>query len=253
MAYSIKEQDIPSCLYVNSDQTQVVYAQGSSLTWAPTGAKQVSTVGNKEKRAFTIVISISNDGTMLPLQAIYGGLTKKSCPEPTSLHYDNCIKAGFKFEFSNTTTYWSTQATMQSLVNDIIAPYFMKKKAELSLLPIQRPLWQIDVWSVHRSQEFWTWMKKTHPTIILDYVPGGCTGQFQPCDVGTQHAFKHSLKRSYHADVVQEISDQFSKGTEHIIVDKQLAVLHNCSITWLWDMFKTVKRPELVKKASHHL
>ncbi|KAF9236436.1 hypothetical protein BU15DRAFT_50100 [Melanogaster broomeanus] len=112
IAYGIKEQDIPSALYVNSDQTQVVYAQGSNLTWAPTGAKQVSTVGNEEKRAFTIVVSIANDGTMLPLQAIYGGLSKKSCPEPTSLHFEDCIKAGFKFEYSNTSTYWSTQATM---------------------------------------------------------------------------------------------------------------------------------------------
>ncbi|KIK77063.1 hypothetical protein PAXRUDRAFT_63046, partial [Paxillus rubicundulus Ve08.2h10] len=73
IAYGIKEHDIPSSLYVNSDQTQVVYAQGSNLTWAPTGAKQVSTVGNEEKHAFTIVVSIANDSTMLPLQAIYAG------------------------------------------------------------------------------------------------------------------------------------------------------------------------------------
>lgn len=142
---------------------------------------------------------------------------------------------------------------MQSLVNDIIAPYFMKKKAGLGLPLTQRSLWQIDVWLVHHSQEFQTWMKKTHPTIILDYVPGGCTGQFQPCDIEIQCVFKHSLKRSYHADVVQEISDQFSKGMEHIIVDKRLAVLCNRSVTWLWDAFKTVNRPELVKKASRHL
>ncbi|KAG1889402.1 hypothetical protein F4604DRAFT_1530825, partial [Suillus subluteus] len=73
LAYTIKEEDIPSALYINSDQTQVVYAQGSQLTWAQTGAKQISTVGNDEKRAFTVMVSISNDGTMLPLQAIYQG------------------------------------------------------------------------------------------------------------------------------------------------------------------------------------
>jgi hypothetical protein len=69
--YTIKEEDIPSVLYINSDQTQVVYVQGSQLTWAKTEAKQISTVGNDEKHAFTIMVSISNDGTLLPLQATY--------------------------------------------------------------------------------------------------------------------------------------------------------------------------------------
>lgn len=34
IAYEIKEEDIPSKQFVNSDQTQVIYAQGSKLTWA---------------------------------------------------------------------------------------------------------------------------------------------------------------------------------------------------------------------------
>ena len=69
-AYSIKEYDIPSALYVNSDQTQVVYAPGNKMTYAPIGAKQVSLVGGDEKWAFTAMVSIANDGTLLPFQAI---------------------------------------------------------------------------------------------------------------------------------------------------------------------------------------
>ncbi|KAJ8592551.1 hypothetical protein M405DRAFT_686519, partial [Rhizopogon salebrosus TDB-379] len=175
LAYTMKEEDIPTPLYINSDQTQVVYAQGSSLTWAKTGSKQVSTIGNDEKRAFTVVVSISNDGTMLPLQAIYQGSTKGSCPSTSSDRYDDSLNAGFRFEFSNTKTYWSTHETMHDLVDNIIAPYFDKKKRELGLPLTQKSIWQIDVWSVHRSKEFRTWMKNTHPTIILHYVPGGCT------------------------------------------------------------------------------
>src|SRR6267378_6132166 len=38
-AYSIKEDDIPADLYVNSDQTQVVFAPGDKMTWAEKGAK----------------------------------------------------------------------------------------------------------------------------------------------------------------------------------------------------------------------
>ncbi|KAG2055889.1 hypothetical protein BDR06DRAFT_981632 [Suillus hirtellus] len=159
LAYTIKEEDIPSVLYINSNQTQVVYVQDSQLTWAKTGAKQISTVGNDEKHAFTIM----------------------SAP-----NYENCINAGFKFEHSNTKTYWLTHTTMHSLIDNIIAPYFEQKKQELGLPQMQKTIWQIDVWSVHRSEEFHSWMKIHHPTIGLHYVPGGCTGLFQPCHVGIQ-------------------------------------------------------------------
>jgi hypothetical protein len=140
LAYMMKEEHIPTPLYVNSDQTQVVYAQGSSLTWAKTGSKQVSTIGNDEKCAFTVVVSISNDGTMLPLQAIYQGSTKGLCPSMSLDRYNDSLNAGFRFEFSNTETYWSTHETMHDLVDNIIAPYFNKKKRELGLpLHFERP------------------------------------------------------------------------------------------------------------------
>ncbi|KIK33737.1 hypothetical protein CY34DRAFT_99092, partial [Suillus luteus UH-Slu-Lm8-n1] len=194
LAYTIKEEDIPAELYVNSNQTQLIYTQGSNLTWAKTGSKQVSTIGNDEKHAFTIMVSITNSGTVLLLQAIYQGHLKISCPSANSHHYDKCMDAGFLFECSNTKTYWSTQETMCSLVDKVIAKYFNQKKEELGLPLMQKIVWQIDAWSVHRLDEFHTWMKNKHPTIILNYVPGGCMGLFQPCDVGIQHIFKHLLK-----------------------------------------------------------
>lgn len=255
MAYRIKEEDVPSPLYINSDQTQVVYAQGAALTWSKTGSKQVSTVGNDEKRAFTIVVSISCDGTVLPFQTIHQGYTKKSCPAPTSQSYDQCIKANFRFEYSKTQTYWSTQETMRTLVDEIIAPYFEMKKQELGLPPTQKSLWQIDLWSVHRSDEFRTWLKKTHPTIMIDYVPGGCTGLFQPCDVGIQQILKHSLKRSYHANLVEEVAMQLDRDEANIVVDKRIAVLRDRSPSWIWNAFQTINKPEIVKKVSfvaHH-
>ena len=91
-AYSIKEYDIPSALYVNSDQTQVVYAPGDKMTYAERGSKQVSLVGGDEKRAFTVMVSVANDGTLLPFQAIYEGKTAVSTPSKTSLHYTDVVK-----------------------------------------------------------------------------------------------------------------------------------------------------------------
>lgn len=139
--YAIKEEDIPASLYVNTDQTQVIYAQGSSLTWMKRGTKQVSTIGEDEKRAFTAVVSIACSGKMLPLQMVYEGATTKSCPRPTASHYGDCISKGFHFEFSKTDTYWSTHETMESLVNNIVAPYFEKEKVALGLPPSQKAIW----------------------------------------------------------------------------------------------------------------
>ncbi|KAG6380265.1 hypothetical protein JVT61DRAFT_8357 [Boletus reticuloceps] len=80
MAFTIKEEDVPASLYLNLDQTQIIYAQGSSLTWTKRDAKQVSTISEDEKRAFTAVVSVSCLGKLLPLQAVYQGVTMKSCP-----------------------------------------------------------------------------------------------------------------------------------------------------------------------------
>jgi hypothetical protein len=83
---------------------------------------------------------------------------------------------------------------MRALVDNIIAPYFDKTKVELKLASTQSSIWKIDCWSVHKSQEFLGWMKKAHPTIIIIFVPGGCTGMFQPLDVSIQRVMKLSMK-----------------------------------------------------------
>jgi len=228
-AYSIKEDDIPADLYVNSDQTQVVFAPGDKMTWVEKGAKQVSLVGADEKRAFTALISVSSNGIMLPIQAIYTGKTDLSCPSPKSVNYQELVNAGFLLEPSGTTTYWSNQVTMRSFVDNILVPYLSQAKVRLGLPPSQKSLWSIDVWSVHRSEEFKTWINTTHPTIILDYIPGGCTGLAQPCDVGIQRPFKLSIKRSYHEDIVNEVLKQIDSGELVTSLDNRIKTLRDRS------------------------
>ncbi|KAF9505321.1 hypothetical protein BS47DRAFT_1306858, partial [Hydnum rufescens UP504] len=50
----------------------------------------------------------------------------------------------------------------------------------------QKSILIIDIWSVHQSKEFTGWMKGNCPDIKINYTPGGCTGKFQPTDVGLQ-------------------------------------------------------------------
>ena len=159
-----------------------MYAQGSAVTYALTGFKQVTTLGVEDKCAITMFLSVTNDGTLLPIQVIYKGLSSVSTPSEHSPSYAEAIAAGFLFEYSKTTTYWSTQATMCNFVNHILAPYLESQKEELGMPSNQYSIWLIDCWSVHRLEEFLSWMWTT-PTIIVIFVPAGCTGLFQPCDV----------------------------------------------------------------------
>lgn len=249
--YVIKEEDIPIELYVNSDQTQIVYAPGNRMTWAETGAKQVAVVGMDEKRAFTLLVSVAADGTILPFQAVYQGKTKLSLPVTTSPNHSDAMKAGFKLEFSGTKTYWSNQETMRAFVNDILAPYFDGRKAELRLPIEQKSLWQIDVWSVHRSTEFREWMRANHPNIVMDFVPGGCTGVHQPCDVGIQRPLKLSIRKSYHEDIVIELLSELDKGGECTPTLKDsLGVIRNRSVRWMWNAYQALSNKELVSKVG---
>jgi hypothetical protein len=194
IAYRIKEEDIPSELFVNTDQTPVVYAQGSKLTWAKTGSKSVTVIGEDEKCAFTVAMSVSNSRELLPFQAIYQGYSTKTCPSKSAKDYGAADAAGFHFGFLKSKTYWSTQEMMRLLVDNIIKPYLSKQKAKLGLPESQKSMWQIDIWSVRCSQEFRNWMWATHPNILVDFVPGRCMPVWQACDTGIQCVFKHSLK-----------------------------------------------------------
>ncbi|KAJ7069135.1 hypothetical protein C8F01DRAFT_963922, partial [Mycena amicta] len=174
-AYIIRDHAIPAALRVNTDQTQVVYQQGAESTWNERGQKQVATTGQEEKRAFTLVPSVAADGTLLPTQAIFAGKTAASCPSPSAPGYAELLERGCIFAPSGNSSYWSTHETMHQLVVDIIAPYFDSAKAALNLPATQASIWKIDCWSVHRSQDFRAWMALHHPTIIVVFVPGGCT------------------------------------------------------------------------------
>ena len=144
MAYVIKHEDIPSALIVNSDQTQVVLQQGCNMTYAPIGSKQVTTLGSDEKRAITVLTSVTANGQLLPFQTIYKGSTALSLPKKNCRDMSEARAAGFLFESSHSDTYWSTQATMRNFVTMTLVPYFMAVKLQLGLPFIQCAIWLID-------------------------------------------------------------------------------------------------------------
>lgn len=252
-AMAIHDYNIPAKLRVNTDQTQLMYWQGTKTTWTKCGEKQVPTKGFDDKRAFTLVPSISASGKLLPMQAIYQGQTTGgSCPLPSASQYEKAKMLSLRMLPSKSKMYWSTINTMKALVNDIIAPYMEKQRKELKRGERQRSIWKIDCWSVHRSKEFMTWMKDKHPLIIVIFIPGGCTGVWQPLDVGIQRVMKHSLKRSAHRDIVAETITQLANNTraEELILDSTIGTLRDRSVSWIVNAIEDISRPELIRKVG---
>lgn len=234
-------------MFVNANQTQMLYAPGNKMTWAETGSSQVSVLGAEEKWAFTVMVSVAASGEALLFQAVYAGKSDKSCPSKTSPYHDTALEVGFQFVFSGTDMYWSNHETMHQYVDQILVPYIKKQKQLHGLPENQKTLWSIDVWAVHRSKEFRTWMKENHLNILLDYIPGGCTGVGQPCDVGIQRPFKLLATRSYHEDVVNSFVTQINAGDEPVM-DKRLKNIRDGSVQWLVNAFNVTNNKDPVKK-----
>ncbi|EUC67583.1 DDE superfamily endonuclease, partial [Rhizoctonia solani AG-3 Rhs1AP] len=229
----------------------VVYSHGSQYTWCETGAKQVAVVGKEEKRAYTLLIGVSNSGQLLPFQAIYQGSTAASLPHPSSSGYGHAIKLGTRIEFSMTKTYWSTLQTMEDYVTFILVPFMKRMISENNLPPDQRCIWQIDVWSVHRSAAFRNWISETYPWIILQYIPGGCTGIFQACDVALQRVAKAAMRQKALADVINETNALLSDGADPttVVHDKSIKTLRDRSVSWMLEAHRALDNPQLIQKA----
>ncbi|KAG1900159.1 uncharacterized protein F5891DRAFT_922199, partial [Suillus fuscotomentosus] len=89
------------------DQTNIVYQPENTATYEEVGSKQVTVVGQEEKRAFTVVVGISASGNALPFQVIYCGKTTCSLPSKSMPQFKKAQHLGFKLCFSNTDMHWS--------------------------------------------------------------------------------------------------------------------------------------------------
>ncbi|KAJ8586621.1 hypothetical protein M405DRAFT_743310 [Rhizopogon salebrosus TDB-379] len=242
--------------YVNIDQTNVIYQPSNTSTYEVKGSKQVAVLGQDEKRAFTVVVGISASGDALPFQVIYGGKSKRSLPATTSVQFMEAQQLGFKICYSNTDTYWSTFDLMCSYVSDILVPYWMRQKELVGACPDQECILQLDVWSVHKSVAFRTWLDETYPWIKYRFVPGNCTGIAQPCDVGVQRLFKLAVKRSQHADIVNEALAllQRNQGVPSALrLDTTLPTLQERSVQWLLNGYHAINKPDIIKQVCFYL
>ena len=194
-------------------------------------------------------------GEVLPFQVMYAGNTPASRPRiddpksPYKAANDTAKRLRFRFESTMSPKHWSNMETMKNYVKYVLAVYFNKKRTQLGR-PNQRCLWIIDCWSVHRSQEFRNWMEANYQWILIRYVPGGCTGVFQPCDVGIQRILKHAMRKTALSHVVNETIAHLEKDKDPgtIVLEKGICELRNRSVEWLVNGYNAINNRDFVKK-----
>ncbi|KAF8995286.1 hypothetical protein BDZ89DRAFT_971820 [Hymenopellis radicata] len=143
---------------------------------------------------------------------------------------------------------------MHDLVDNIITPYFEETKQELGLPKTQYSIWKIDCWSVHKSKDFMDWMHTHHPRIIVMFVPGNCTGVWQPLDVGMQRVMKLAIKCACHRDIVDEVACQLDIDADCAMkLDNSIGTLHNRSLGWIVAAIRDTSDCVLIQKVCHLL
>lgn len=205
IAVHIELSEVDESLIINWDQTGVILIPAATRTYEKQGETRVAVLGADEKRQITAVLASSMQGEMLPLQLIFAGKTERSRPAATAAS----IAAGFHLTSSD--NHWSTQQTMKEYIEHIIEPYRQRKIKEKGLKPDSRMVLVLDAWSVHRSDEFRTWIAKNHPLMHLVFVPANCTSHLQVADVVLQKSFKAKLR------------DRFSEWAATLIKQQALA------------------------------
>jgi hypothetical protein len=164
---------------INWDQTRMqLVPAGNARTYHTKNSLDVNGANGDDKRGYTAMLASVASGKMLPLQVIYGGAEGSLRALPNVLCRATAAAKGFVF--AQTPTHWSNQGSMRKYIIGVIDPYVRSViKASNGQLPVdQKAVLLIDCWSVHKNEEFLSWMKEEYPHLIILFVPGGSTNKF---------------------------------------------------------------------------
>lgn len=202
VAYFMQIYAVHPSLIVNMDQTGVHLAPADVRTYEQRGSKHVAVVAAEDKRQITACIASSLNGDFLPLQLIFQGKTD-ACHPPAA----DCAKDA-QVHITHSENHWSNQQTMRQWVEFVLMPYAERQIAAHSLQPDAKLVLVLDVWAVHKSEEFRMFLRTHHPRIHLVFVPANCTSQLQVADVVLQRPFKHGIRKRFNEWAARIIQDQ---------------------------------------------
>lgn len=229
------------------DQTGVHLVPASNWTYETTGASSVAVLGAEDKRQITACIASSLAGDMLPLQLIFQGKTARSLPPP-SLNIKAC---GAHLTFSD--NHWSSQETMQQYIENVIMPYANGSIDRHRLATDANIILVLDVWAVHKSEEFRRFLRTRHPRIHLVFVPANCTSKLQVADVALQRPFKNGIRKRFNQwaaqHIVEQIADEKIIGLSELL---KMSSIKPLAAQWCIESWQELKdQPALIVAGWH--
>lgn len=229
------------------DQTGVHLVPASNWTYEATGSASVAVTGAEDKRQITACIASSLSGDLLPLQLIFQGKTARSLPPITIEAKASHVHLTFS------DNHWSSQETMQQYVEEIIVPYADRCIERHRLSSNANILLVLDVWAVHKSEEFRRFLRTKHPRIHLVFIPPNCTSKLQVADVMLQRPFKHGICKRFNqwacAQVVEQIADSKVIGLAESL---KMATIKPLVLQWCIESWKDIKdQPALIVAGWH--
>lgn len=147
---------------------------------------------------------------------------------------DDVLAHGFHFTAATSETshrsHFSTLKTMKEWIAAIMQPYVISIiEANPDLPKDQKSVLFINIYPVHKSEAFTTHVYIEYPCVIIIFIPGNCTGIFQPADIGLQHVVKHHQKQCLFRWLVAEQQKQVAQGIDPVKVRITTSYLE------LWD------------------
>lgn len=189
------------------DQTGVHLIPAASWTYETRGSSSVAMIGAEDKRAITACLASSLHGDLLPLQLIFQGKTDRCLPAATA-----ASKAA-DVHMTCSANHWSSQETMRQWVSEVLLPYAERCITTYRLRSDSKIVLVLDVWAVHKSEEFRLFLNMHHPRIHLVFVPANCTSKLQVADVALQRPFKSCIRRSFDRWAADQLHTQITAGS----------------------------------------
>lgn len=261
LVYCMKWENIPPKLVINGDQQGIYVLPSSSKTYHTTGDSQVDIVAKEEKCTFTLFVTSTAAGDILPFQCVWGGKTANSLPSANAYRMDEALGYGFHFTCAasekSPRSHFSTLKTMKEYIQKIIIPYVQSVIAsDPTLDDDQKAILYIDVYPVHTSEAFQTFVYEGFPNLIIIFVPANCTGKYQPADVGLQRPLKHRLKAALFDWMAGVHRQQLAAGAkpEDIKITSSLPKLRDVSVAGLVQAYEFMQSPDgrdLIKKVCY--
>jgi hypothetical protein len=167
---------------------------------------------------------------------IFQGKTDRSLPPASA------ASIAARVDLTRSDNHWSTQETMQRYITEVVMPYAERCIEQHRLHADARIILLLDVWAVHKSEEFRRFLRTHHPRIHLVFVPANCTSKLQVADVALQRPFKHGITARFNHWAAEQIAAQIEADKViGIAAQLKMAVLKPLVLQWCVESWSALK------------